>query len=270
MSKTVFRVHRPSSHHLSPCQVLHVDFGSPMTGPEGHKVRVHTHAFWQMEIVHSGEMTARCDTVLGTEEWLLNPGDAFLIPPGVPHSFDYPPGPLTFHSYKFGFKGNTERQAGPLVKTPFNDSLMGLLRFQGPRDFQESRGEWIAHILAALMCAEEPRSSSGGESLGDLVSQIKKWSAEKAGQPASLKVLASDLGYSSAYLSAVFKKNHGSSLKRFLDAERAAAISRLLKYADLRISEISQRLGFPDVLTFSHFCRKHLGKSPRHFRKEMS
>lgn len=270
MSKSIFRIRNQDRALTGPCQVLHVDFGSPTSGPEGHRVASHTHAFWQLEILESGEITAWNETHEGREEWRLAPGDAFLVPPGIPHAFYYPEGTVSFFSYKFRFLKETPRRAGLLPRSAVNDPLVSLLRSQGPEDFRGGRGEWVAHILSALMeVGEVEAGPDRQEPIGsrDLVARIREWSAKKNGRPGNLEELSRELGYSTAYLSATFRKKFGKSLKRFFDGERARVASELLAYADLRITEISRKLEFPDVLTFSHFCKKHLGKSPRALRR---
>ncbi|MBL8994779.1 MAG: helix-turn-helix domain-containing protein [Spirochaetia bacterium] len=270
MSKSSFRIQNQDLSLTGPAQVLHVDFGSPSPGRAGHRVASHTHAFWQMEILQAGEITAWNETHEGREEWRMSPGDVFLVPPGVPHSFYYPEGTVEFFSYKFRFLKETPRRAGLLPRSGVNDHLVSLLRSQGPEDFRSGRGEWVAHVLSALMEVGESKTVSIQESKtgsGDLASRIREWSAKKNGRPGTLDELSKDLGYSSAWLSASFKKKFGKSLKRFLDGERARVAAELLAYADLRITEISRKMEFPDVLTFSHFCKKHLGKSPRALRR---
>lgn len=270
MSKSTFRILNQDHTPNGPCQVLHVDFGSPSPGREGLRVAVHTHLFWQLEILQAGEITAWNETHEGREEWRMTPGDVFLVPPGVPHSFHYPEGRVEFFSYKFRFAKETPRRAGLLPRSGVNDHLVSLLRSQGPEDFRAGRGEWVAHILSALMEIGESKPAEihpNTAGPGDLEARIREWAAKKNGRPGTLEELARDLGFSSAYLSAVFKKKSGKSLKRFLDGERARVAAELLAYADLRITEISRKMEFPDVLTFSHFCKKHLGKSPRAMRR---
>lgn len=83
----------------------------------------------------------------------------------------------------------------------------------------------------------------------------------------SVKAALAALGQSYYHLARVFRRAYGLSPLDYINARRTARISDLLRDTDLPVSEIAEKLGFEDVSYFSRFVRKHLGFSPRDFRR---
>ncbi len=70
-----------------------------------------------------------------------------------------------------------------------------------------------------------------------------------------------------SYLSARFKKETGETLTEFINQKRVQQAILLLNSTDLPINQIAERVGVLDENYFSRLFRKHLGKSPRAYRK---
>lgn len=78
--------------------------------------------------------------------------------------------------------------------------------------------------------------------------------------------IARELGYHEKYLSAVFHRTEGITLKRYLIGERLAEAKRLLLDSDHSISEIAKYLNFENAHNFSRFFKTETGQSPTSFR----
>ena len=83
----------------------------------------------------------------------------------------------------------------------------------------------------------------------------------------SLPQLAAAAGMSVSHFSAEFRLHFGASPMSFLLQQRLQHATRLLRDSGVRISEVSLQCGYEDLYQFSKIFRKHLGKSPRLWRK---
>ncbi len=84
----------------------------------------------------------------------------------------------------------------------------------------------------------------------------------------SLGELSAVADYSYGYLSSVFKKTTGNNLSDYYREKRLEASKILLTENRLKITEISEMLGYSTVYAFSKAFFARFGISPREYRKE--
>lgn len=82
-----------------------------------------------------------------------------------------------------------------------------------------------------------------------------------------LETLASLFGYNSSYLGKLFKDKIGQSFNSYLDQVRIDNAVRLLETTDLRIYEISARVGYKNVDYFQQKFKKIKGINPTDYRR---
>ncbi|MBL8994614.1 MAG: AraC family transcriptional regulator [Spirochaetia bacterium] len=238
------------------------------------KTRLHSHPFWQLEILVKGRMT------IGLEgrRFTLAAGDLAFLPPNRSHDLDYNEKNCRYLSVKFssdapvppGFVGHA-LALSPQVQA-WRECLASLIPETYPAPAQVSR--WIGYAVSALLQAdlhplEVIPTNPEKEKIG-ILKRIRSLVEQKEGRSLAVTEIARELDYSPSHLSTLFKNKTGVVLKTFIEQERSRLIAARLRYSDLRISELSRELSFPDVLVFSHYCRRHLGLSPRAFRKKNS
>lgn len=85
----------------------------------------------------------------------------------------------------------------------------------------------------------------------------------------SVKEYANALGVTPKYLSAACRDSSGKSAKEWINEFLSNEISRLLRYSDLSIKEISSRLNFPNCSVFSKYLRQHFDMSGIELRKRL-
>lgn len=78
--------------------------------------------------------------------------------------------------------------------------------------------------------------------------------------------LASDMGFSSAYLTKLFKKYAGKTPVKLLTEIRIHHAKKLLLETDQSIQEVGINVGYPDQFHFSKTFRKIVGMNPSAFR----
>jgi AraC-like DNA-binding protein len=84
---------------------------------------------------------------------------------------------------------------------------------------------------------------------------------------ATLKDLASFLGYSEKYSSEVFQLQMGVCFSHYVKALRILRAKRMLIGDETSVTHIAELLGFSDSFSFSHFFKRAVGCSPTAFRK---
>lgn len=84
----------------------------------------------------------------------------------------------------------------------------------------------------------------------------------------SVQKLADYLYISPSYLNSLFKKEASTTFLKYLINIRLSKAKELLREKTLTISEVAEKVGYPDVSYFSYFFKKNIGKSPREFKNE--
>ena len=82
----------------------------------------------------------------------------------------------------------------------------------------------------------------------------------------SLSSLARQLSVNSSYLSALFKKEVGSTLTEYVSKRRINYAMLLLEATSLQIQTIAQQCGIPDVNYFTRTFKKYAGVTPKEYR----
>lgn len=74
-------------------------------------------------------------------------------------------------------------------------------------------------------------------------------------------------GVSSAYFYRAFREWSGKSPVEYRNLLRLSNAETMLRYTDMRVSEISEYVGFDDPFYFCRVFAKHYGSSPQKYRK---
>lgn len=81
--------------------------------------------------------------------------------------------------------------------------------------------------------------------------------------------ISEQLNFSTAYLSRKFKSDTGMTFSAYIQKIRIEQICRLLANTNKKITEIAYLSGYSDMKFFNSLFKKHLGVTPREFRKGM-
>lgn len=78
--------------------------------------------------------------------------------------------------------------------------------------------------------------------------------------------VAQAVGLSPAYLSRLFSRCTGQTMRTYLTGERVKAAQRLLVTDECSIAQVASRLRFCDQSYFTQVFRQHTGLTPRQYR----
>ncbi|MEE0946343.1 MAG: AraC family transcriptional regulator [Acutalibacteraceae bacterium] len=83
-----------------------------------------------------------------------------------------------------------------------------------------------------------------------------------------IKAISEIIGVSSTYLFQIFKNKFDISPKQYISNLKLHTAKNLLMHSNLSITEISNSVGFSDVLVFSRFFHSKEGISPTEYRNQ--
>ncbi len=86
----------------------------------------------------------------------------------------------------------------------------------------------------------------------------------------SLEKVASIVYLNPIYFSQLFKQKTGHGFKEYITQLRLERAMELLRKSELKIVDISERVGYPDMRHFSQIFRKKTGLTPSEYRQSMS
>jgi two-component system response regulator YesN len=86
----------------------------------------------------------------------------------------------------------------------------------------------------------------------------------------SLEKVASVVYLNPVYFSQLFKQKTGNGFKEYVIHLRLERAMELLRDSELKIGDISERVGYPDVRHFSQIFRKKTGFTPSEYRQNVS
>lgn len=96
-----------------------------------------------------------------------------------------------------------------------------------------------------------------------IVAEVQDYIRKNPDKRLSLNDVAAVFNFSPGYLSQLFSQNGETSFVEFVTETRIAAAKELMASTDLKIYEISERLGFESAFYFSKVFKKIEGVSPR-------
>ena len=150
----------------------------------------------------------------------------------------------------------------------FSEEICGLIpKLFSKTDFMlESEG--LAFFYYILSLHERKNSKTEASSENNYVKKAKNCMYFNINRPVSISKIAQDLGISDRYLYNLFVKHEGIAPKKYMNNLRIANAKALLESNKYTMTEISEALGFSDVMTFSTFFSKHIGISPSEYKKK--
>ncbi len=119
--------------------------------------------------------------------------------------------------------------------------------------------EILEHYAAALAtCHRAPDTR---------IEKVTQYIKTHLSQTLSLEDLASLVYLNRSYLCSLFRQQMGESIQQYCTRLRMRQAEELLLDPSLRIEEIAVRCGYGNLSAFSTAFRRHLGVSPRAYRK---
>lgn len=243
-------------------------------GEADHSVEMHSHDYWQINLGISGKCIFRAEK----EKLETGSGDLLIFPPGTRHGLIYPE---PYLSYSFKFKTDhqvkstvqwihaSELTRGissaikTIMETTFPTKYFGAL--EGAVVLKEDKYQilmehFLAGVLAVLFRDENKLSGQ--------LSSVYETIAANRGRYISVSEAAASCGYSRNRFNDLIRQQTGLTAKDYLNKIRLETAQKYLRFTSLRISEISQEMGFSTQFHFSDFFKRMTGIAPLQYRKK--
>lgn len=85
-----------------------------------------------------------------------------------------------------------------------------------------------------------------------------------------LEGIAKIFNYNSAYLGKLFKKEMGENFNNFLDHIRIENAKKMLSETDLKVYQVSERVGYSNIDYFYSKFKRYVGVSPKEFKRSVT
>ncbi len=112
-------------------------------------------------------------------------------------------------------------------------------------------------------------NSKKNEAKNHTITEIQKYIQKNIDKKLSLNEVADVFGLSPNYLSSIFKKYSAYSFTKYINFLKIEEAKKLLTERNLKIYEISEKLGFEDAFYFSKVFKKVAGCSPKEYMQNL-
>lgn len=221
----------------------------------------HCHKFWQLEIILSDRISLKTDH----EERILPPNSIVMIPPETNHQLRYLENDSEYISLKFEyFDGAPENRISIIPETDDNVLLRdSLTKYLSGRNILTPGSTRVTeHLISAVL-----ENNISSEEKDELFSIAEDYVASHCFRQITVTDLAQATGCSVSLLNLRFREKREISPKKFIDIERGKLIRSYLLYSTLSIAQIAEKMNFPDIYSFSRFCKRLNGSYPGELRK---
>lgn len=103
---------------------------------------------------------------------------------------------------------------------------------------------------------------------GDIIVDIEKYIERNINKEILVTEIADYIGLNAEYLTRIFKKEKGVSIKKYIDNKKIMRAKELLEKTDFSVTDISDRVGYSSYNNFSRAFKTHTGVSPTSYRNK--
>lgn len=147
------------------------------------------------------------------------------------------------------------------IESAFEEDLCeGIERVYRFRDLMSWLSEQCAELL--IQTKEEKMNSESKP-----IFYAKQYIAEHYGEPLTLELVASEIGFNTTYFSSVFKKATGQNFVDYLTQIRMENAKKMLAQSEMDLNIISEKIGYATLKYFSKIFKKHTGITPSEYRR---
>lgn len=137
------------------------------------------------------------------------------------------------------------------------------------RGFHDENLEYVnfcfGHLLATFVYAHRTADEEYEES-NPVVRRALNFLEKNLDKKLTLTQLAEEVGYSPTYLTTLFKKETNYSPISYFSHLKILKACEFLDYTNIKVKEISFKLGYSDPYYFTKDFKKKMGLSPRGYR----
>ncbi|HHW48733.1 MAG TPA: response regulator [Clostridiaceae bacterium] len=148
-------------------------------------------------------------------------------------------------------------------KIAFKTATYKLMRTDEHYSWKEAM-EYLKNFVAIVF---EERKSDINANDSDIIAKIKRYVDEHVTEDISLTELSDLVGLNPSYLSRLFKSETGYNLSNYISETKINKARELLKSSEMKVTEISDYLGYSSLSYFSHLFKKATKMTPNEYKQ---
>lgn len=230
--------------------------------------------------------TSGCgEYTIGKERFAVHENQFFILPAGKPHSYKADSqNPWTIYWIHFNGKLASEfieDFSFPINITPSQQSRIGdrvelfeeifsTLSNGNSIDNLKYSSMLLYHFLGTLRYVSLFRTSNNNNVGDDLIEVSIHFMKENIERQMTLQMLAEYTGYSGTHFSKLFKQKTGYSPMNYFNLLKIQKACVMLGEGNIKINQVSRKLGINDPYYFSRLFTKIVGLSPTEYRSQLN
>ena len=237
-------------------------------GFKGFPAMFHSH----MEIVFvlEGSIRMQIDGIART----LQPGQLSISCPYVVHSYESAPeAEAIILLFSPASVPNREKQlVGQRLSCPYLEEaaafqpLLERMVTHYANCREDLALDYLSAFLGELLLLTQPEPTDRTDL--SATQKVLVFCAENYREDIGVKDIAAQLHISESYVSKIFSRKLGCSLRSYLNALRVAQAKELLKHTDRKITDVLFACGFRNQGSFNQVFLNHTGLTPRAYRQK--
>jgi len=194
-------------------------------------------------------------------EYILRENELLHLEPGIRHFGFRESENTSFYWVHWTNHPTEEMPKHTHIENPYSLSLLfsQLLHYSVDSRFPESP-HYVTRLILAELYADCNRNEESR-----LINRTAEWIRANSSAPIKVTEAAERFGYNVDYLSRLFKKQFGKSLKEYIDHTRMQHIKNQLLNSGTPLKEIASACGFEEYKHFLKYFKYHEKMTPTEF-----
>lgn len=244
-----------------------------------HHYRARMEGIGQHVLIYCTDGAGWC--VVGGKRCSVSANQFIILPAGLPHEYGADKeNPWTI--YWIHFKGTLassyvmDNGVSPVTLNPgiqsrinqrisLFEEMFNVLKLGYSRDNLRYTSSLFHHFLGSLRYWVQYRNAESHSDDG-LLESVVHFMNENIERKVSLAEMAAFAGYSSSHFSALFCGLTGQSPMAYFNQLRIQRACELLDFTDMKVNQVSFKVGIEDPYYFSRLFKQVMGCSPREYR----
>ena len=126
--------------------------------------------------------------------------------------------------------------------------------------------EGADYLLALTQAIREICRISNENVMTGIAEKTKSYILSHLAEDLSLTVIGKAMGFNSVYLSRIFKRQTGISIREYIEACRMDLAKKLIVNSRMKIYEVAEKCGYQNPAYFIKIFRAHFGITPQECR----
>lgn len=242
-------------------------FAKRVKHPKNWVIDTHYHPWFEFNYVSKGSVY----TTIEGKEFLIKPGESYIIPPGIPHSHRHNNTGDDGICLRFCLspKAITTDNILKILSTPSPASFNPLIeRILLSESLYSTFGEFFAFLMRIYDClnVNHPQSDPTGDN--SFSQQVIMFLEEYHQSKIQTEDISKALNTSYRTLARKFKFETGITISEKLIEIRINKAKQLLISTDLPMYKVARETGFENEFYFSKRFKQYLGIPPKEYRRK--